>query len=907
MQNKYIRYSIAALVVLSLIRGVPAQVVQDSAQKTLPTAAPTAVGMAPAHLAYLDEIIEAEIAKKQLPGAVVVVGRQGKIVWRRAYGNRALEPRPEPMTVDTIFDLASLTKVVATATSVMILVERGRIRLGDPVSRYIPEFAEMGKKDITVEQLLTHRSGLIPDNDIKDYEQGPEEAIRNIWKLAPQTEAGAKFIYSDVNYIALGELVKRVSGKPVDEFAAENIFRPLGMKDTGFKPDAGLKSRIAPTEKRADKPKVESPGEKTSNKDEKENKEGKVDTASKEGKESKVDKEGKENKEGKESENKESKESKVDKEGEENKESKESENKESKEKQESQANQESQERWMRGEVHDPRSYLLGGVAGHAGLFSTADDLALYCQMILNQGELQGARILSPMGVSRMTEARLSGGNAIDGMARGIGWDVFTSYSANRGDLFPVGSFGHTGFTGTGLWLDPSSETFVVFLSNRVHPKLDSKQPADVTSLRGRVASVVASSIIAPPFAGSREMGNGEWGVGNRREVAVAKYASSAPAPGALALNGIDVLKRDGFALLKDKRVGLITNHTGRDRDGNSAIDLLYKAPGVKLLALFSPEHGIRGALDQPNIANSTDEKTGLPIFSLYGETKAPTADALKEIDTLVFDIQDVGSRFYTFISTMGMALEAAAKNKKTFVVLDRVNPINGQDVEGPLADLDKLSFIAHHPIPIRHGMTVGELARLFNKERGLNADLQVVRVEDWKRSQWFDSTGLTWINPSPNMRSLTQATLYPGVCLLEPTNVSVGRGTDTPFEVVGAPWIDGRKFAEALNDAKLPGVRFTPVRFTPKASVHKDAECGGVNIIITDRNIFEPVTTGLEMAAQLKKLFPKDFSTERFNRLLVNQKVFDAFRQGSDARAMRQVWQTELEGFRAIRRKYLLY
>ncbi|HKC85265.1 MAG TPA: exo-beta-N-acetylmuramidase NamZ domain-containing protein, partial [Blastocatellia bacterium] len=747
-----------------------------------------------------------------LPGAVVIVGRKGKVVWRRAYGNRALEPAPEPMTVDTIFDLASLTKVVATATSMMILVERGLVRLGDPVSRYVPEFGESGKKSITVEQLLTHRSGLIPDNDVKDYEQGPEEAMRNIWKLAPLAEAGSKFIYSDVNYIVLAELVKRVSGKPVDQFASENIFRPLGMKDTGYKPDASLTPRIAPTEKRGEK-------------------------------------------------------------------------------------------WMRGEVHDPRAHLLGGVAGHAGLFSTADDLAIYCQMILNRGEFQGARVLSPMGVGRMTEAHLiirwAGGNAVDGAARGIGWDIFTGYSANRGDLFPVGSFGHTGFTGTSLWIDPSSETFVVFLSNRVHPRLDPKHPADVNSLRGRVASVVAASIIAPPFP-------------EKTETAVyphpvLPFFAPGSATTSQALNGIDVLKRDGFAPLKDKRVGLITNQTGRDRDGDSTIDLLHKAPGVKLVALFSPEHGIRGALDQANISNSTDEKTGLPIYSLYGETKAPTAEMLKEIDTLVFDIQDVGARFYTYISTLELALEASAKNKKSFVVLDRVNPINGQDVEGPLADPDKLSFTAPHPIPIRHGMTAGELALLFNKERNINADLHVMRVADWRRSQWFDSTGLPWINPSPNMRSLTEATLYPGVCLLEPTNVSVGRGTDTPFEVIGAPWINGRKLAEALNNAKLPGVRFVPVRFTPKSSVHKDAECGGVNIIVTNRDLFEPVITGLEMAAQLRKLFPKDFSIEKFNRLLANQKVFDAFRQGSDARAMRQVWESELDAFRAIRSKYLLY
>ncbi len=797
----------------------------------LATVAPSAAGMSPAQLTNIDQIVEAEIAKKQLPGAVVLVGRQGKIVWRRAYGNRALEPREEPMTTDTIFDLASLTKVVATATSMMILVERGLVRLGDSVSRYIPEFAENGKRNITVEQLLIHRSGLIADNEIKDYEQGPAKAMENIWRLAPLAEAGSKFIYSDVNYIVLAELVRRAGGKPINEFAAENLFAPLGMKDTGYKPAATLKSRVAPTEKRGGGATVASTGEKASG----------------------------------------------------------------------------QEHWMRGEVHDPRAYLLGGVAGHAGLFSTADDLAIYCQMILNGGEYQGRRILSPLTVARMTEGRPSGGNGTDGLVRGLGWDIFTGFSANRGDLFPVGSFGHTGFTGTGLWLDPLSETFVVFLSNRVHPKLDPKQPADVGSLRGRVASVVASSIIAPPFA---ETGRGRDRETERRGGALQTLSVSPslrPSVTALALNGIDVLKRDNFALLKGKRVGLITNHTGRDRDGASTIDLLHKASDVKLVALFSPEHGIRGALDQEKITNSTDEKTGLPIFSLYGETRAPTAEMLKDLDVLVFDIQDVGARFYTYISTMGMAMEAAAKNKKPFIVLDRVNPINGEDVEGSLADLDKQSFIAYHPIPVRHGMTVGEIAGLFNTERGISADLQVVRVEDWKRSAWFDETGLTWINPSPNMRSLTEATLYPGVCLLEPTNVSVGRGTDTPFEVIGAPWIDGRKLAEALNRANLPGVRFVPVRFTPKSSVHKDAECGGVNIIITDRRVFESVITGLELAVHLKKLFPRDFSVERFNRLLVNQKIFDAFRSGADARAMRQIWESDLNSFRAIRRKYLLY
>jgi uncharacterized protein YbbC (DUF1343 family)/CubicO group peptidase (beta-lactamase class C family) len=803
--------------------------------------APTVVGMSPAQLTWIDQMVEAEIGAKQLPGAVVLVGRQGRVVWNRAYGNRALEPVAEAMTPETVFDLASLTKVVATATSVMILVDRGMVRLGDPVSRYIPEFGEMGKRTITVEQLMTHRSGLIADNEVRDFEQGPAKAMENIWRLAPVAAVGSRFIYSDVGYIVLGELIRRVSGKPVDQFAAENIFAPLGMTTTGYKPlerfGEGLRSRIAPTEKRGGNRRVESTGESSGG----------------------------------------------------------------------------EERWMRGEVHDPRAWLLGGVAGHAGLFSTAEDLAIYCQMILNGGEYRGQRVLSPLAVRRMTEGRPSGGNGGEGVVRGLGWDIFTGYSANRGDLFPIGSFGHTGFTGTSLWLDPSSQTFVVFLSNRVHPRLDPQKPADVGSLRGRVASVVAASILTPPNAAASPVATLP---GMRvEEMVAAANVSSASINGSLAnvvttratLNGIDVLKRDGFAALKGRRVGLITNHTGRDLDGANTIDLLFKAPDVKLVALFSPEHGIRGALDQEKITNTVDEKTGLPVFSLYGETRRPTPEMLKGIDTLVFDIQDIGARFYTYISTLGLALEEAGKSRIRFVVLDRLNPINGLDVEGPLADGDKLSFVAHHQLPVRHGMTIGELAMLFNSERGINADLQVIRVEEWSRANWFDETGIGWVNPSPNMRSLTEATLYPGVCLLEPTNVSVGRGTDTPFEQIGAPWIDGRKLAEALNRAGLPGVRFIPVRFTPKASLHKDVECGGVNLVITDRARFEPVLTGLEMAAAIRKLFGAAFNSDRFVRLLASQKVFDAFKQGADGRALKQLYENDLDSFRAIRRKYLLY
>src|SRR4029077_9707184 len=322
------------------------------------------------------------------------------------------------------------------------------------------------------------------------------------------------------------------------------------------------------------------------------------------------------------------------------------------------------------------------------------------------------------------------------------------------------------------------------------------------------------------------------------------------------LTGIDVLERDGFKQLEGRKVGLITNHTGRDRTGRSTIDVLATAKNFKLVALFSPEHGLRG-IEDTNVADARDDKTGLPIYSLYEkDRRRPTAEMLKDIDTLVFDIQEVGTRFYTYTTTCGYAMEEAAKNKIKFVVLDRPNPINGYDIEGPVAereltDQPAYSFTSYHPVPVRYGMTIGELAMLFNSERSIGADLTVIKMEGWRRADFFDGTSLTWVNPSPNMRSLTEALLYPGIGLLETTNISVGRGTDTPFEVIGAPWLDGQKLAEALNRAGLAGVRFVSVRFSPKSSRFAGEQCSGVNIIVTDRGAFRPVAAGVVIAHHL--------------------------------------------------------
>jgi uncharacterized protein YbbC (DUF1343 family)/CubicO group peptidase (beta-lactamase class C family) len=807
-----------------------ALLIAQSAFAQLPAALPSTQGISAEHLSRMDAVINASIEKKELPGAVVLVGRHGKIVWRKAYGARAVEPQREAMTLDTIFDLASLTKVVATTTSIMILIEQGKVRLSDPVTQFIPEMKGEGRDAITIEQLLTHMTGFAPDFDLRDRWAGYDEAMKRLYREPLRTPPGTRFVYSDINYVALGEIVHRVSGSMLDEFARKNIFVPLGMRDTGFNPSAKLRPRIAPTEKRR----------------------GQMNYLGDTGADAGTD----------------------------------------------------GDQWLRGQVHDPTSFRMNGVAGHAGLFSTADDLAIFCQMLLSGGVYNGARILSPMTIATMTRPHAIAEN---GAARGLGWDIATTFSSNKGDLFPLGSFGHTGFTGTSIWIDPASDSFVIFLSNRVHP--DGK--GDVGPLRGRVASIVASSIIDTTAAKAREESSSaaaEMLASLARLNANSNRAIVAPtvAADAQVLTGIDVLERDGFKQLNGLRIGLVTNQTGRDRAGKTTIDVLFKAPNVKLVALFSPEHGIRGLADE-KVSDTKDEQTGLPIYSLYGETRRPKPEQLKDLDALVYDIQDVGARFYTYISTLGNLIEEAGKAKLPVFILDRPNPINGIDVEGPIADADKLSFIAYYTIPVRHAMTVGELARLYNGEKNLGADVRVVQMENWRRAMWFDSTGLNWINPSPNMRSLTEAALYPGIGLLETTNLSVGRGTDTPFEVIGAPWLDGQKLASYLNARKIPGVRFIPIRFKPNASVLKNEDCGGVNIVITDRSRFQSVATGIEIAVALHALYATDWKVDSYLRLLVNADALDRLKRGASADELTRSWASALDGFRRTRGKYLLY
>jgi uncharacterized protein YbbC (DUF1343 family)/CubicO group peptidase (beta-lactamase class C family) len=781
-----------------------------SGQASSPTSSAPAVSSdEQARLAPVDAILNDAVQKGRIPGAVVLIGHNGSVVYRKAFGKRATEPTPEPMTVDTVFDMASLTKVIATTTCVMRMVQLGQVKLNDPVIKYIPEFAQNGKDDVTVRQLLTHYSGLRADLELKEYWTGLEEGYKraNAEKLVDPP--GSVFRYSDINFIVLGELVQRVGGMPLDQYSQTYVFGPLGMSSTRFNPPPDWRSRIAPTER--------------------DERSGQI---------------------------------------------------------------------LRGTVHDPTARQMGGVAGHAGLFSTADDTARFVQALLNGG----APILSPLIVEKMTTPQQPP-NFTD--VRGLGWDIDSPFSSNRGDLLPVGSFGHTGFTGTSLWIDPTTNSYIILLTNAVHLKDNS-----VLTLRSDVATAVAAALKLTPSQDqamrvARITGYNEAAVASRRIVVRNGQAST----------GIDELEAREFDALRipgvtTVHVGLVTNQTGLDSHGKRTIDVLARVSGMQLTAIFSPEHGITGASESANIANFKDGATGVPIYSVFGDTDAkrrPPLDVLRKLDVVVFDIQDPGVRFSSYETTLGYFLEGVAQAGKPIVVLDRPNPLTGVYVQGPVSDAGQSSFTNYFPMPARHGMTVGELAKMYNAERHINANLTVVQMENWLRGDWFDSTLQLWVNPAPAIHDLNQALLYPAVALIEGTNISVGRGTDTPFEVIGAPWVSARRLAIYLNARKIAGARFVPVNFTPNSGPYARQSCEGVNIMVTDRDTLDAAELGFELASALHTLAPLGFDMARVNQVLANKLAFAALEAGEDPRRIADDWRDGLGEFQQVRKKYLIY
>lgn len=734
----------------------------------------------PEPIAAIPHAVEAAIRAGETPGAVVLVAQDGEVVFRRAFGHRRLGASPAPMTLDTIFDVASLTKVVATTTAVMQLVESGRLSLDETASRYWGEFKGGGKERITIRQLLTHYSGLRPGLLPKPAWSGYRAALDRIIRDTLPRPPGTSFNYSDLNFVVLAEVVRRVTREPIDHYTPKRVFEPLGMQDTGYVPGPGLRGRLAPTMEGSN-----------------------------------------------------------------------------------------------GVVHDPNTRRMGGVSGAAGLFATADDLGRFAQALLDGG----GPVLKPATVQEMTTPQSPPGKL---PARGLGWAV-SSPPGNWSEMLPPGSFGHKGYTGTMLWVDPATRTYLVVLSSRVYP--DGEPHGD--SLRDAVFRLVVEATgrpaPVPPLA-----------------------AKDRPRPEPGFMTGVDLLNAERFAPLWGKRVGVITNHTGLDGSGRRTIDLLHRAPGVKLAAIFTPEHGLTGKVDA-KVGNSRDPATGLPVYSLYGESLRPKPEQLKGLEVLVFDVQDAGARFYTYMSTMGLSMAAAARQGIEFLVLDRPNPITARAVAGPVLDADLKGFTGYFPMPVRHGMTLGELARMFNAENAVGAKLTVVPMAGYRRDMWFEETGRPWVNPSPNLRSLNQTILYPGVALSEAANVSVGRGTATPFEVIGAPWIEAERLADYLCARDVPGVEFAAVRFTPEGGPYRGQVCQGVRMRVVDRNRLDSVGMGVEILSALHRLYPNVFLIDRAVGLLGSRAAVQAIKDGRDPREVAAEWQPALEEFMRVRERYLLY
>jgi SSS family transporter len=874
--------------------------------------------------------INAAITQKKLPGAVVVIGHGGKVVFEQTYGVRKLAGEPgldgtpspaEPMTIDTIFDMASLTKCLVTATAIMQLAEAGKVDVDAPVAKYLPEFGVNGKEKVTVRELLTHYSGLPPDVDLKDAwglaAPDKAEGIRRAMNSPLTTTPGTHFEYSDINYIVLGALVEKLSGESLDDYATQHIFKPLGMAHTRYLPMDRINcssasertgSAVGPIHLGAYMNCIIETGSWPSTWIPFEWVPTTAPTAH--------DDQG------------------------------------------TAAINPDFDHLLRGTAHDPTTRRMGGVAGQAGVFSTAADVAIFAQALLDR--LAGRpsnfplkrETLELMTTPQQPKTAQSGATIFTpddktttGVAqRGFGWDINSSYSRPRGEVFPIGSFGHTGFTGTSLWINPASDTYVILLSNAIHPRGN----PSISPLRGEVATEAAQALGLGSTSPNIVILSGA----KNPRIFPAAPQSSATSP--RTLTGIDVLEATNFAALKEAaarngghlRIGLLTNQTGVDAHGRRTIDVLRGiGHGVELTILFSPEHGIFGAEDSTSIGQEVDAASELKVISLYGPTDAdrrPKPADLWNLDSVVIDLQDAGVRFYTYETVLGYLLQAAGQedysghqfHKFEIVVLDRPNPLGGVAVQGAISDYEKSSYNNFTRLPLRHGMTLGELAKYFSEgpaaympakaDVALIPRLTVVPMQNWHRDEFFDATGVPWVNPSPNLRSVTEATLYPALGMMDFTNVSVGRGTATPFEVFGAgatdatkdspaqaAWFDGKVVAACLTARKIPGVAFSATTFAVADDANHYPYHGqtieGVRLTATDRAALDSPELGIEVLSALHHLYPTQFKLEKAAPLVANAETMAALARGDDPRAIAAGWASALADFKARRAKYLIY
>jgi SSS family transporter len=1001
----------------------------------------------------VSQLITQAIAAHQLPGAVVLIGHDGKVVFEHAYGDRKLagEPGPagsaspaEPMTEDTIFDMASLTKDLATATAIMQLYEAGKIHsFDDPLQNYLPAFNPQHDPErarVTLRMLLTHTSGAAPDVDLRDPwglaapDRG--EGIHRALTTPLKDRPGTTFTYSDINFLLLGALVEELSGQREDDYAREHIFLPLGMTETRYHAAdrvcgcfAMQGANVTPMENDGTKygGSLVTCSAKTWNAEEEY--ERTAPTAHDD---------------------------------------------------ESKAHPELNPNFdylLRGTVHDPTTRRMGGVAGHAGVFSTAHDVSMYASALLEkllhntgpfplkqstlqlmtQPEQPGHSLQQLTAASDAEAASIKAGDkpAEPGLAphypaikgqnlRGFGWDIDTAFSKPRGMIFPIGSFGHTGFTGTSLWMDPASDTYVILLANAIHPRGN----PPISNLRGQIATAAAKALGLAEIAYQPKDCDGKPDgppVTVEQAAAAKLFCSTSGAtdcPGVIVcaskspelkttstpdpLNrrisdpndlarreatkaelkrdyakwilgseyccglssdpdhthtGIDVLESTHFAALKDlHKIGLFTNQSGLDAQGHRTIDVLL-TNHQPLTTLFSPEHGLATNLDTEHIANGTDPTTHLPVISLYGAHDAdrrPKHEQLKDLDAVVIDLQDAGVRFWTYEAATSYFLEAASTEQTQYhhdlqiILLDRPNPIGGVAIEGPVSDPGLESYVNTMPLPVRHGLTLGELALYIVGTKHLATHLTVVSMQHWSRSDYFAQTGLPWTNPSPNLRSPDAAILYPALGLVETTNLSVGRGTDHPFSFFGAgvtntdtpgtkthvetatapqgtgggyslqlggsgpptvidgqsthaaatrisqqrnslpaPWFDADRVADALTARHIPGVTFTaihvPIADDANHYPYHGQTIPAVHLTVTDPTAFDSPETGIEILAELHRLYPTQFQLAKVQTLLCNKSTLEALQRGDDPLSISLSWKAALDRFKAETVPYLLY
>ncbi|HDR9105074.1 TPA: DUF1343 domain-containing protein [Burkholderia vietnamiensis] len=748
--------------------------------------------------AAIDAAIAAEIADGHLAGAVVVTGDADGARVRVARGARVTGEQAEPMTADTVFDLASLTKPVATAVAIMQLAERGMLGLDMPAAHYWPAFGTNEKVGITIRQLLAHVSGLPAGVSSARALRSRAAVLADIVAMAPVATPGTRVRYSDVNYVVLGEIVRRVSHRPLDAWCAEHVFGPLGMTSATFRPAAPLSARVAPT----------------------------------------VVRDG---------------------------------------------------RLLRGRVHDPVAAALGGVAGNAGLFASADDLARFARMLLNGGTLGATRVLSARSVAEL-ETPLPADTPSE--LHTPGWAVGPPLVANRYRLPPVGALQHLGYTGTALWIDPVTRRFAIVLTSRLYPD----ETGTAMPLRALVVGIVSSAAapVTPAQIAARVPPMAD---------ALAAAVRPPPSRGPV-LAGIDVLAASGYAAVAGKRIALVTNRSGFDRFGRRTADLLAHAPGARLVALFAPEHGLGTDVDD-TFGDSVDAATGAVVHSLYGERRTIAPALLADVDVLVVDLQDACVRFFTYLATLGYALEAGAAAHRPVIVLDRPDPLGADAFGGPVADAGPSTFTRYYALPLAPGMTIGELARLFNDRLQIGATLSVVPLANYARTMRFDDTGLGWLPPSPNLRDTAALSLYPETGLVEGAAVSVGRGTATPFSVVGAPWIDARSVADDLRAMRLAAM-FSPVRFVPTEGPYRGRLCEGVRIERLP-GATRPGEIGLALALALHRRYPARFRIDAIRASVGSREVADMLEAGRSLDDIEAFVAAQNAAFAPERAAFLLY